>query len=173
MHRTQRLQQYDDDGDSSSSSSSSSSSTQPIDDSDGYILDEDYVDHDEEVIINESLQEVMAELDKESSAVDTNSLPVDKYKDIEPTIDNVQPCIGTSNSSLWEQCMEENNRIKQEVFLGTCKKKKPSILDIFDLFYGINSNIYRCFKTYLGWDYPLFMRFIVTFAVHNSIKLDW
>ena len=84
MDRTQRLQQQDDDGDSSSLSSSSSSS-QPIDDSDGYISDEDYVGHDEEVIINESLQEVMVELDKESSAVDTNFLPVDKYKDIDDT----------------------------------------------------------------------------------------
>ena len=60
MNLTQRLQQQlDDDRDSSSfSSSSSSSSSQPIDDSDGYILDKDYVYHDEEVIINESLQEV-------------------------------------------------------------------------------------------------------------------
>eukprot|EP00751_Fragilariopsis_kerguelensis_P012254 CAMPEP_0170770444 /NCGR_PEP_ID=MMETSP0733-20121128/7512_1 /TAXON_ID=186038 /ORGANISM="Fragilariopsis kerguelensis, Strain L26-C5" /LENGTH=58 /DNA_ID=CAMNT_0011112103 /DNA_START=130 /DNA_END=306 /DNA_ORIENTATION=- len=58
MDRTQRLQQQDDDDDSSSSSFSSftsSSSSQPIADSDGYISDEDYVDHDEEVIINESL----------------------------------------------------------------------------------------------------------------------
>ena len=114
MDRTQRLQEHDDGGDSSSSSSSSFS--QPIDDSDGYVSDENFVDHDEEVIINESLQEVMAELDKESSTVDTNSLPIDKYKDIEPTIDNVQPFIGTSNSSLWEQCMEEKYRIKQKVF---------------------------------------------------------
>ena len=58
----------------------------------------------------------MEELEKESSSVDTNSLPVDKYKDIVPTIDNVQPIIGNSNSSLWEQCMNENNRIKQKVF---------------------------------------------------------
>merc|ERR1719491_1705271 len=117
MDRTQRLQQHNDDGDSSCSSSSSSScsscsscsssssSSQPIDDSDGYISDEDYVDHDEKVLINESLHEVMAELDKESSAVDTNSLPVDKYKDFKLTIDNVQSFIGTSNSSLWEQYM--------------------------------------------------------------------
>jgi len=61
MDRTQCLQQQDDDGDSSSLPSSSSSSSQPIDDSDGYILDEDYVDHDEEIIINESLKEVMVE----------------------------------------------------------------------------------------------------------------
>ena len=65
MDRAQRLQQQDDDGDSSSSSSfsssSSSSSSQPIDDSDGYISDEDYVDHDEEVIINKSLKEVMTD----------------------------------------------------------------------------------------------------------------
>ena len=85
MDRTHRLQQQLDDDGESSSSSSSSSSSQPIDNSDGYILDENYVDHDEEVIINESLQEVMAELDKESSAVDTNFLPVDKYKDIDDT----------------------------------------------------------------------------------------
>ena len=99
MDRTERLHQLDDDGDSSSSSTSS----QPVDDSDGYILDDDYVDHDEEVIINESLQEVMAELDKESSSVDTTSLPADKYKEIEPTIINVQPIIGNSSSFLWEQ----------------------------------------------------------------------
>ena len=64
-----------------------------IDDSDGYISDEDYIDHDEEVTINESLQEVMVELDKERFAVDMNYLPVDKYKDIEQTIDNIQPII--------------------------------------------------------------------------------
>ena len=69
------------------------------------------MDHDEEVITNESLQEVMAELKKESSSVDTSSLPVDKYKDIAPTIDNVQPIIGSSNSSLWEQCMNEVYRM--------------------------------------------------------------
>jgi len=117
--RQQQQQQLDDDGDSFSSPSSSFSS-QPIDDSDGYFSDEDYVDYDEEVIINESLQDVMAELDKESYSVDTNSLPAVKYKDIEPIIDNVQPIIDSSNSLLWEQCMDENNRIKQSIFLGTC-----------------------------------------------------
>jgi len=55
MDRTQRIQQrIDDDSDSSSSLSSCSSSSQPIDDPDGYILDTVYVDHDKEVIINES-----------------------------------------------------------------------------------------------------------------------
>ena len=44
MDRTQRLQQQDDNSDSFSSSSSYSF-IQPIDDSDGYISDKDYVDH--------------------------------------------------------------------------------------------------------------------------------
>ena len=63
-------------------------------------MDEDYVGYDEEVIINGSLQEVMAEFDKESSSVDTNSLSVDKYKDIKPNTDNVQPIIGDSVTLL-------------------------------------------------------------------------
>jgi len=55
------------------------------------------------------LQEVMADLDKKRSSVDTNSLPVDKYKDIEPTIDNVLVIlILYYGNNVWLRIIESN-----------------------------------------------------------------